>query len=203
MFLLAFNKPFNVVCQFSEHSGDKTLADFITQKEIFPAGRLDKDSEGLLLLTNDGKLQHQITQPEKKMGKGYWVQVEGVPDENALNQLRNGVMLKDGQTKPAVVSRINEPALWTRDPPIRARKSAPTSWLDITLTEGKNRQIRRMTAAIGCPTLRLIRYRIGHWYLNDLKSGESEERSIPGDLLKLIRDKKPEPNNPASKRKKK
>ncbi len=176
-----------MVCQFRHHAGDKTLADFIGIKDIFPAGRLDKDSEGLLLLTDDGPLQHQITQPEKKMKKGYWVQIEGIPEENSLDALRKGVLLNDGLTRPAEVSRIDEPILWERIPPIRQRKSIPTSWLDITITEGKNRQVRRMTATTGYPVLRLIRYRIGPWYLNNLAPGKFETRSVPCSVTEKIR----------------
>jgi 23S rRNA pseudouridine2457 synthase len=179
LILYAFNKPYDVVCQFRAHGDDRVLADFIKHKNVHAAGRLDKDSEGLLLLTDDGALQHRITQPEQKMPKGYWVQVEGQPEEKALAQLRKGVNLKDGMTRPAEVKLIAIPPVWERTPPIRQRKSIPTSWLDITITEGRNRQIRRMTAAIGHPTLRLIRYRIGSWYLNDLQPGELEERKIP------------------------
>lgn len=183
LLLLALNKPFNVVCQFRAHGEDPTLAQYIQQPAVHPAGRLDKDSEGLLLLTDDGALQHRITQPRHKMAKGYWVQVEGIPQESELDGLRRGVMLKDGLTLPAEVALIQPPAVWERDPPIRERKSVPTSWLDITIYEGRNRQVRRMTAAIGYPTLRLIRYRIGPWYLNNLQPGESEERAIPRELL--------------------
>ncbi len=167
------------MCQFRPHGADRVLADFIKHKSVHAAGRLDKDSEGLLLLTDDGVLQHRITQPEQKMPKGYWVQVEGEPDEKVLAQLRTGVNLKDGMTRPAEVKLIAMPPVWERTPPIRQRKTVPTSWLDITITEGRNRQVRRMTAAIGHPTLRLIRYRIGSWYLNNLQPGELEERKIP------------------------
>lgn len=186
MFLFAFNKPFNVVSQFRSHLEDTTLADYIPIKQIYPAGRLDKDSEGLLLLTDNGPLQHRISQPELKMPKGYWVQVEGIPDEQALDRLRHGVMLKDGMTAPAQVKLVEAPALWERDPPIRERKSVPTSWLDVTISEGRNRQVRRMTAAIGFPTLRLVRYRIGPWYLNNLAVGQYEQRSIPKQVLQQL-----------------
>lgn len=179
MLLLAFNKPFNVVCQFRAHAEDETLANYIHRPGIHPAGRLDKDSEGLLLLTDDGALQHFITQPRHKQAKGYWVQVEGIPTEADLDQLRQGVMLKDGMTRPAEVTLIAPPTVWERTPPIRERKSIPTSWLDITIREGRNRQVRRMSAAIGFPTLRLIRYRIGPWFLNNLQPGESEQRTVP------------------------
>ena len=149
-----------------------TLADFIRLPGFYPAGRLDTDSEGLLLLTDDGKLQHRITDPKHKLPKTYWVQVEGVPDEAALAQLRQGVKLRDGVTRPAGVQRTDEPAgLWARTPPIRERKNSPVSWLELTLHEGKNRQIRRMTAAVGYPTLRLIRCRIGDWALDEMEPG--------------------------------
>jgi 23S rRNA pseudouridine2457 synthase len=186
LLLLALNKPFNVVCQFRAHGEDLTLAQFIQQPGVHPAGRLDKDSEGLLLLTDDGPLQHLITQPRHKQAKGYWVQVEGVPTEADLAKLRHGVMLKDGLTLPAEVVRMVQPQVWERNPPIRERKSIPTTWLDITIYEGRNRQVRRMTAAIGYPTLRLIRYRIGPWYLNDLQPGESEQRSIPSGVRQQL-----------------
>ena len=186
MKLIAFNKPFNVVCQFRQHNEDAVLGDYIDLPDIYPAGRLDKDSEGLLLLTDHGGLQHRISQPQLKMPKGYWVQVEGAPGVKKLEQLASGILLKDGMTKPAKVRLIEEPAVWERHPPIRSRKSIPTTWLDITITEGRNRQVRRMTANIGHPTLRLIRYRIGPWYLNNLQPGEWEERSIPADIKKQL-----------------
>jgi 23S rRNA pseudouridine2457 synthase len=174
--ILLFNKPFNVICQFSRDGLHPTLADYISLPDFYPAGRLDTDSEGLLVLTDDGKLQHRITDPEHKLPKTYWVQVEGVPDEAALAQLRHGVSLKDGVTRPAEVRLMDEPAgLWPRDPPIRERKAIPDSWLELTIREGKNRQVRRMTAAVGCPTLRLIRYRIGEWTLDALEPGRWRE----------------------------
>jgi 23S rRNA pseudouridine2457 synthase len=191
LLLLAFNKPFNVVCQFRAHAEDPTLADYIVQPGIHPAGRLDKDSEGLLLLTDDGALQHLITQPRHKQAKGYWVQVEGEPDAAALQRLSRGVMLKDGLTRPAEVRQISPPQIWERHPPIRARKSIPTTWLDLTIYEGRNRQVRRMTAAIGYPTLRLIRYRIGPWYLNSLQPGESESRSLPARIKQQLHTTRP------------
>lgn len=186
MLIIAFNKPYNVVCQFRAHGDDLTLANFIRQSNVHPAGRLDKDSEGLLLLTDDGALQHLITQPRHKQAKGYWVQVEGVPSEQDLDKLRRGVRLKDGLTQPAEVRLVSSPAVWQRSPPIRERKAIPTSWLDMTIYEGRNRQVRRMTAAIGYPTLRLIRYRIGPWYLNHLKPGELETRTIPAGILQQL-----------------
>ncbi len=171
--ILLFNKPFGVVCQFSHDGLHPTLADYIALPDFYPAGRLDTDSEGLLVLTDDGKLQHQITDPKHKLAKTYWAQVEGVPDEVTLESLRRGVKLSDFTALPAEVRVIGEPdQLWPRNPPIRERKSVPVSWLELTIREGKNRQVRRMTAAVGLPTLRLIRYRIGEWTLNGLKSGQ-------------------------------
>jgi 23S rRNA pseudouridine2457 synthase len=174
--LILFNKPFNVLSQFTDRSLEgrerETLSSYIPVPNVYPAGRLDRDSEGLLLLTDDGKLQARIAQPKHKMPKIYWVQVEGVPDEAALTQLCQGVMLKDGRTQVASVRLIAEPrSLWPRDPPIRIRKFVPDSWLEMIISEGKNRQVRRMTAAVGHPTLRLIRAQIGDWSLGDLKSG--------------------------------
>ena len=192
MILLAFNKPYDVVCQFRPHSSKPTLNEFIQTEGIYPCGRLDRDSEGLLLLTDDGLLQHRITAPKLKMKKGYWVQVEGIPDEKALKELQNGVELNDGITRPAQVKIMAEPRIWERDPPIRSRKSIPTQWLDVTIKEGRNRQVRRMTAKVGYPTLRLIRYRIGPWYLNELASGQSELRDIPKSVeneLKQLKGK--------------
>ena len=170
--LILFNKPFNVLSQFEDLTGRKTLKDFIPIPEIYPAGRLDYNSEGLMLLTNDGKLQQQISNPKHKIEKTYWVQVENIPDDSALKILRNGLKLKGIQYKPAKVKRIPEPQIWPRHPPIRERKSIPTCWLEIKIREGKNRQVRKMTAAIKHPTLRLIRVKIGHWELGDLKPGQ-------------------------------
>lgn len=174
----ALNKPFGVLCQFSASDGRQTLADWVNIPEIYPAGRLDADSEGLLLLTDDGKLQAHIAQPGSrrsgKLWKQYWAQVEGIPDESALQKLRDGVELKDGLSKPALAKTIDAPVhLWPRDPPIRERKNIPTTWLQIELNEGRNRQVRRMTAAVGFPTLRLIRSAIGPITLQDLQPGES------------------------------
>lgn len=179
---LLFNKPYGVICQFSRDDMHPTLADYIAVPDVYPAGRLDTDSEGLLLLTDDGKLQHRITDPRHKLPKTYWVQVEGTPDEAALEKLRRGVALKDGLTLPAEARQIVEPAgLWPRNPPIRERKNIPVSWLALTIREGKNRQVRRMTAAVGLPTLRLIRCRIGDWTLDGLQPGEwREEQARPG-----------------------
>ncbi|NMT63940.1 pseudouridine synthase [Marinobacter orientalis] len=176
--LILFNKPFQVLCQFSDEKGDAngerrfTLANWITIPAVYPAGRLDFDSEGLLLLTDDGQLQHRIASPRLKMPKTYWVQVEGEMTPAALNKLREGVVLKDGKTRPADVSVMEPPDIWPRNPPVRYRASIPTSWIRITITEGRNRQVRRMTAAVGFPTLRLVRYGIGDWTLNGLSPGE-------------------------------
>ncbi len=171
--ILLFNKPFGVICQFSRDGLHPTLADYIPLPEFYPAGRLDTDSEGLLVLTDDGQLQHRITDPKHKLPKTYWVQVEGIPDQVALDKLRSGVKLADFTTQPAGASLMDEPAkLWPRNPPVRERKAIPTSWLELTIKEGKNRQVRRMTAAVGFPTLRLIRYRIGEWTLDDVAQGE-------------------------------
>jgi 23S rRNA pseudouridine2457 synthase len=178
--LLLFNKPFGVICQFSESGGKPTLAEFIRVPAVYPAGRLDTDSEGLLLLTDDGKLQHRISDPKAKMPKHYWVQVEGTPDPQALAALARGIDLGDFVTRPAQVRAIPEPpGLWPRDPPIRYRAAIPTSWLDISITEGKNRQVRRMTARVGLPTLRLIRHRIGPYTLDTLRPGEWRPAETP------------------------
>lgn len=170
--IILFNKPYNVLCQFTDKSGRKTLADFVKVKNVYPAGRLDYDSEGLVILTDDGILQNKISDPNYKLPKSYWVQVEGEISNDAIAKLRNGIKLKDGMTKPAKVRIINEPEIWVRNPPIRERKNIPTSWIEIVITEGKNRQVRRMTAAVGFPTLRLIRFSIGDWKINNLLPGE-------------------------------
>jgi 23S rRNA pseudouridine2457 synthase len=171
--VLLFNKPYGVICQFSRDGLHPTLADYIPVPGFYPAGRLDTDSEGLLLLTDDGKLQHRITDPKHKLPKTYWAQVEGVPDEVALQRLRIGVKLSDFTTQPATAQLMDEPAdLWQRDPPIRFRNDIPTSWLQLTIHEGKNRQVRRMTAAVGYPTLRLIRHAIGDWKLDGIPHGK-------------------------------
>jgi len=171
--LILFNKPYGVLSQFTGGGPGETLADFVRAKGVYPAGRLDKDSEGLLLLTDDGKLQARISDPKAKMAKIYWAQIEGIPDDTALQALRSGVELNDGRTAPAKARVIDEPGdLWSRNPPIRFRKSVPDSWIELTIIEGRNRQVRRMTAAVGHPTLRLIRARIGDWTLDGLAPGE-------------------------------
>ncbi|WP_445144886.1 rRNA large subunit pseudouridine synthase E [Dyella sp. Tek66A03] len=172
--LIAFNKPYGVLCQFTDADGRRTLADFVTQKDVYPAGRLDHDSEGLLLLTDDGRLAHRLTDPKHKQPKTYLVQVDGQVTDDAVAALQRGVTLNDGPTLPASAEHAAEPAwLWPRDPPVRFRKLIPTSWLRITLHEGRNRQVRRMTAAVGFPTLRLIRERVGGYALDGLAPGET------------------------------
>ena len=176
MALILFNKPMNVLSQFTDKgmagSMRATLSDYIDRPGVYPAGRLDRDSEGLLLLTDDGRLQARIADPRFKLPKTYLVQVEGDAEEAALAALRQGVMLNDGMTRPAQAERIDPPALWPRDPPVRFRKSVPDCWLRLTISEGRNRQVRRMTAAVGHPTLRLVRWAVGDWTLDGLAPGE-------------------------------
>jgi 23S rRNA pseudouridine2457 synthase len=172
--LILFNKPYGVLSQFTDRGTEatrQTLSDFIDLPGVYPAGRLDRDSEGLLLLTDDGRLQTRIADPKFKTPKTYLVQVEGDPGDAALEPLRRGVTLKDGPTRPAEVERIAPPPLWPRDPPVRFRKSVPDCWLRLTIREGRNRQVRRMTAAVGLPTLRLVRWRIGDWTIDDVPPG--------------------------------
>ena len=182
--LILFNKPYGVLSQFTDKSmaasadGPRaTLSGYIDVPAVYPAGRLDRDSEGLLILTGDGALQARISSPKHKMPKTYLAQVEGEPDAAALAALRRGVPLNDGPTRPATVRRIDPPMLWDRDPPVRYRKSVPDSWIELTITEGRNRQVRRMTAAVGYPTLRLVRWRIGEWEIGDLAPGQWRETS--------------------------
>jgi 23S rRNA pseudouridine2457 synthase len=176
MATLLFNKPYDVICQFSDGGNHRTLADFIPVKQVYPAGRLDTDSEGLVVLTDDGCLQSRISHPRHKLAKIYWVQIEGRPIDSELEHLRAGVMLNDGPTLPAEVHLIAEPQnLWARKPPIRFRKSIPTTWIEVRLREGRNRQLRRMTAAIGHPAVRLIRWQIGDWTLTGLNPGDWRE----------------------------
>ncbi|MCL6281928.1 pseudouridine synthase [Ruegeria sp. 2012CJ41-6] len=181
---IRFNKPFDVLSQFTDKGSDdsprRTLSAFIDLPGVYPAGRLDRDSEGLMLLTDDGRLQARIADPKHKMAKTYWAQVEGIPDQAALAALQKGVELKDGLTRPARARLMDTPeGLWQRSPPIRVRKSVPDSWIELTLREGRNRQVRRMTAAVGHPTLRLIRCRIGDWSLDGLASGRWEALPPP------------------------
>lgn len=197
MSLILFNKPYGVISQFSEHEKHPSLAEYIPEKNVYPAGRLDHDSEGLLILTDEGNIQHCLSHPKHKQAKTYWVQVEGDITDEALSQLENGVTLKDGKTLPARAKKIAEPELWPRNPPVRYRAAIPTSWCEITITEGKNRQIRRMTAAVGFPTLRLVRYSIGEFSLGDFNTdglSPGEWRKIPtpqqltqqADAIKLL-----------------
>lgn len=170
--LILLNKPYDMLSQFTDDAGRPTLANCVNVPGFYPAGRLDRDSEGLLLLTDDGRLQQKISDPQHKMGKVYWAQVEGLASDDALARLRAGVLLNDGMTRPAKTQLLAEPTLWPRTPPIRERRNIPTSWLEITLFEGRNRQVRRMTAAVGLPTLRLVRAEIGPWSLGTLQPGE-------------------------------
>ncbi|MAL98592.1 MAG: pseudouridine synthase [Alteromonadaceae bacterium] len=185
--LIRLNKPFNVLCQFTDEAGRPTLADYVEKSGVYPAGRLDYDSEGLVLLTDDGALQNRIAAPDNKLKKTYWVQVEGMPAQGALEALRTGVVLRDGKTAPAGCKQIPAPELWPRTPPVRSRLSIPTTWLELVLTEGRNRQVRRMTAAVGHPTLRLVRVAVGPWHLDQLAPGESAQQEVH-----LPRARKPE-----------
>ncbi|MES2989732.1 MAG: pseudouridine synthase [Pseudomonadota bacterium] len=169
--LILLNKPYDVLCQFTDELNRPNLSHFVEVPGVYPAGRLDRDSEGLLLLTDDGRLQARIADPKYKMPKTYLVQVEGDAQDSQLGELRRGVRLKDGMTLPADAERIDDPQLWPRDPPIRVRKSIPDCWIRLTIREGRNRQVRRMTAAVGLPTLRLIRWQIGDWILEGIAPG--------------------------------
>src|SRR5688572_26224317 len=177
--LVLFNKPYGVVCQFGPHAGRETLRDYLPQRNVYPAGRLDADSEGLVVLTADGALQHRLSDPRHKQPKTYFVQVEGIPTDDAMSRLRSGVPLDGAMTLPAEVLRVDEPQwLWPRTPPVRFRKLIPTAWLRLTLSEGRNRQVRRMTAAVGFPTLRLIRFGLGEWTIDGLAPGATRELEI-------------------------
>ncbi len=180
--LLLLNKPHDVLCQFTDGQGRRTLADFVDVPGVYPAGRLDRDSEGLVVLTDDGRLQQRIADPRFAKTKTYWVQVERIPDAAALAALRAGVVLKDGPTRPATVQRIDPPALWPRDPPVRVRKTVPDCWLALGITEGRNRQVRRMTAAVGHPTLRLVRVGVGPFSLDGLAPGAWRAVPVPPEL---------------------
>lgn len=188
--LILFNKPYGVICQFSQHELHPTLKNFIEIPGVYPAGRLDTDSEGLLLLTGEGELQHRISDPRWKLPKTYWVQVEGTPSDAQLDQLRAGVNLGDFITLPAEVKRLERPDLWERKPPIRVRKAIPDSWIEIIIHEGKNRQVRRMTAKVGLPTLRLVRVAIGPWRLDELAPGELKRLSVDMQSLPKVPVKK-------------
>lgn len=179
--IILFNKPFNVLSQFTGADLEQTLAYYIDAPGFYPAGRLDKDSEGLMLLTDCGDTQHRISNPRFKLEKTYWAQVEGNISDEAITALRQGVMLNDGPTRPARAQKIPEPALWPRQPPIRVRKEIPDSWLSLCISEGRNRQVRRMTAAIGFPTLRLVRYQIGQWTVQGLLPGQYRVLDIRPD----------------------
>lgn len=206
--LLIFNKPYGVLCQFRDHNGRATLADYIKVAGVYPAGRLDRDSEGLVLLTDNGALQHRISHPSFKLWKSYWVQVEGTAGEEALERLRQGVELNDGDTLPAMARPIPEPdAIWPRDPPIRYRARIPTTWISLSIREGRNRQVRRMTAAVGLPTLRLVRYAVGDITLDGLAPGawrNADPARLSGPRRTTIRNRsldrrarhRREPENP-------
>ena len=181
--VILFNKPFGTVCRFGQEEGRYTLGDWLDIPRVYPAGRLDRDSEGLVVLSDDGRLAHRITHPKRKLSKTYWVQVEGTPDTQALETLGQVVALRETTTRPARVRSISAPeSLWERDPPIRYRAQIPTAWLELELREGRNRQVRRMTAAVGHPTLRLVRVAVGDWVLGTLQPGEWREATIPPAL---------------------
>ena len=182
MRVILLNKPYGVLTKFTDAQGRPTLADHVDVAGVYPAGRLDRDSEGLLILTDDGRLQERLSHPRHGKRKTYWVQVEREPDEQALEALRRGVAIKGGPTRPAQVERLQAPVLWPRDPPVRFRKSVPTAWLALTLTEGRNRQVRRMTAADGHPTLRLVRVRVGPYSLGELQPGMWRDAPPPWHL---------------------
>ena len=207
MSVILFNKPYGVISQFSEHEKHTPLSNFISEKEFYPAGRLDHDSEGLLILTDEGNIQHCISHPKHKQPKTYWVQVEGEITDAALTELKKGVTLKDGLTKPAKARKINEPDLWKRDPPVRYRAEIPTSWCELIITEGKNRQVRRMTAAVGFPTLRLVRYSIGDFTIDGLSNGEWRKIPTPqqltqqADAIKLLGSSRHRRSNHSPRRK--
>lgn len=207
MSLILFNKPYGVISQFSEHEKHIPLSEYISEKEFYPAGRLDHDSEGLLILTDEGKIQHCLSDPKHKQPKTYWVQVDGEITEEALAELEKGVTLKDGLTKPAKARKIDEPKLWPRDPPVRYRAEIPTSWCELTITEGKNRQVRRMTAAVGFPTLRLVRYSIGEFTIAGLTNGEWTKIDTPqlltdqADAIKLLGSSRHRHSNHSPRRK--
>ncbi len=170
--IIVFNKPFGVISQFSQHETYKSLKDFIPYKNVYPAGRLDADSEGLIILTDNGVLQNKISDPTNNIYKTYWAQVENIPNESSLNILRTGIYIGDSLTKPALVQKIDPPDIWSRQPPIRVRKSIPTSWIEIKILEGRNRQVRKMTAAVSHPTLRLVRSQVGEYKLDNLQPGD-------------------------------
>lgn len=201
--LILFNKPYGVLCQFRRTDERSTLADFFSDPAIHPCGRLDFDSEGLLLLTDDGQLNACITEPKYKLPKTYWAQVDGEITDEAIKQLKQGIMLNDGMTMPAIVKKIAEPAIWQRDPPIRYRANIPTSWIELTITEGRNRQVRRMTAAVGFPTLRLIRAQIGEWQINDLALGMSKEINVSLGRIKQVNHLDAQQSAPSFSRRKK
>jgi 23S rRNA pseudouridine2457 synthase len=195
--IILLNKPYGVLCQFTAEPGRQTLKSFVSEPDVYAAGRLDADSEGLVLLTADGALQHRIADPRHKQAKIYFVQVEGVPPAEALSRLRSGVPLDGAMTRPAHVEAVDEPRwLWPRTPPIRYRKLIPTSWLRIVLSEGRNRQVRRMTAAVGFPTLRLIRYGVGEWSIDGLEPGATREIEVPSAPRPRVVNRSAHPRQP-------